>query len=59
MNELQPNEANYVEYLGDAAFFSGEVTLAVENWKKAKNLGSKNKTLDKKITDRKYVDPEY
>jgi tetratricopeptide (TPR) repeat protein len=59
VNELQPNEANYVEYLGDAAFFSGEVTLAVENWKKAKNLGSKNKTLDKKITDRKYVDPEY
>lgn len=59
VNELQPNEANYVEYLGDAAFFSGEVNFAVENWKKAKNLGSKNKTLDKKITDRKYVDPEY
>lgn len=59
VNEMQPNERNYVEYLGDAYFFSGETALAVDYWKKALSLGSKNKSLEKKIIERKYVDPEY
>jgi len=59
VNEMQPNERNYVDYLGDAYFFNGEINLAVENWKKAKELGSKNKSIEKKISERKYVDPIY
>ena len=59
VNSLQPNEANYVEYLGDAQFFSGDLNAALESWKKAKALGSKNKSLEKKITGRKYAEPEY
>ncbi len=59
VNEMQPNERNYVDYLGDAYFFNGEINLAVENWKKAKELGAKNKSIEKKISERKYVDPIY
>jgi predicted Zn-dependent protease len=59
VNETQPNERNYVDYLGDAYFFNGETNSAVENWKKAKELGAKNKSIEKKISERKYVDPIY
>lgn len=59
VNELQPNERNYVDYLGDAYFFNGEISNAVDNWKKAKELGTKNKSIEKKISERKYVDPIY
>jgi len=58
-NELQPNDRNYVEYLGDAYYFTGDQNSAVEMWKKALTLGCKNKVLEKKIATRKYFDPVY
>lgn len=58
-NELQPNDRNYVEYLGDAHYFTGDQNSAVELWKRALTLGCKNKVLEKKIATRKYIDPIY
>ncbi len=57
--EMEPNDKNFVEYLGDAYFFNGDINLAVENWKKAKGLGSRNKVLDKKIATKKYLEADY
>ena len=58
-NELQPNDKNYVEHLGDAYFKLGDALKALEMWKKAQQLGSKNKSLDKKIQSKSYVAPVY
>lgn len=58
-NQMEPNDKNFVEYLGDAQYFNGDLTGAVENWKKAKTLGSKNKNLDKKIATKKYLEADY
>lgn len=58
-NTLQPNDKNYVEHLGDAYSKLGDNIKAVELWKKAKELGSKNKSLDKKIQSKSYVAPIY
>ncbi|MGB0914612.1 MAG: tetratricopeptide repeat protein [Crocinitomicaceae bacterium] len=48
-----------VEHIGDVKFKQGKVAEAVELWKKAKTLSSENKSLDKKIADKKYYDPVY
>lgn len=58
-NQLQPNDRNYVEHLGDAHFKMGDTQLAVDHWKKAKELGSVNKSLDKKIQNKTYYAPVY
>lgn len=58
-NQLQPNDRNYVEHLGDVHSKMGETQLAVDHWKKAKELGSTNKSLDKKIQNKTYYAPVY
>lgn len=58
-DELNKENKNYVEHMGDAFFKLGDTTKALELWKKALSLGSKNKSLSKKIQSKTYVDPEY
>lgn len=58
-NQLQPNDRNYVEHLGDTYFKLGDSAKAVELWKQAKTLGSKNTSLDKKIQNKAYYAPVY
>ena len=41
------------EHLGDIYFKLGDADKAVENWKKAKEKGTENTQIDKKIQDRK------
>ena len=41
------------EHLGDIYFKLGDANKAVENWKKAKEKGTENTQIDKKIQDRK------
>lgn len=56
---LKPSDPINVEHLGDAFFMLGDKTKGIELWKKAKELGSGNKILDKKIEKKEYYDPIY
>jgi predicted negative regulator of RcsB-dependent stress response len=47
------------EHLGDAYFKTGDKTNALKYWKKAMELGSKNKVLKQKIDKIDYYEPEY
>lgn len=47
------------EHLGDGYIKTGNKEKAIEYWKKAKELGSTNKNLDKKIEKKEYYDPIY
>ncbi len=58
-DEGDKENKNYVEHMGDAFFQLGDTAKALEFWKKAQSLGSKNKSLSKKIQSKTYVDPEY
>ncbi|MNE62327.1 Tetratricopeptide repeat protein [compost metagenome] len=58
-DELEKENKNYIEHMGDAFFKLGDSGKALELWKKALSLGSKNKSLSKKIQSKTYVDPEY
>ncbi len=55
---LQHNSANsvQVEHYGDILYFLGEKEKALEQWQKAKKIGSRSATLDKKINEKKYFD---
>jgi tetratricopeptide (TPR) repeat protein len=57
--QLSPKDKVIVEHNGDAAFKLGNKTKALEFWLKAKELGSTNKVLDKKIAQKEYYDPIY
>ena len=58
-DKLNPNDKLTVEHLGDVYFKLGDKVKGVEFWKKAKELGSKNKSLDKKIEKKEYYDPSF
>lgn len=57
--QLSPKDKVITEHVGDAAFKLGNKAKALEFWSKAKELGSTNKLLDKKITQKEYYDPIY
>ena len=48
--------AEVLEHYGDILFKTGEEEKALEQWRKAKELGSDSKTLDKKIKTKKYTE---
>ena len=48
--------AEVLEHYGDILFKTGEEEKALEQWEKAKELGSDSKTLDKKIKSKKYIE---
>ncbi len=54
-----PNDKIIVEHLGDAAIKLGQKEKAIEYWQKARELGSTNLNLEKKITNKVYYDPIY
>jgi pentatricopeptide repeat protein len=56
---LKPTDPINTEHLGDAYFMLGDKSKGLELWKKAKELGSGNKVLDKKIEKKEYYDPIY
>jgi tetratricopeptide (TPR) repeat protein len=56
---LNPNDALIADHLGDAHALSGDLNEAVIWWKKAKELGGKNKQLDRKIEEKKYHEPQF
>ena len=50
------NSSELVDHYGDILFQNGEVEKAVEQWKKAKEMGKESKVLDRKIAQRKYIE---
>ncbi|MBW4888687.1 tetratricopeptide repeat protein [Mucilaginibacter sp. HMF5004] len=44
------------EHYGDILFFLGKADDALDNWKKAKQLGGSSAELDRKINEKKYVE---
>lgn len=50
------NSSELVDHHGDILYMSGEHDKAVEQWKKAKELGKKSATLDKKIAEQTYYE---
>ncbi len=50
----KPSAINY-EHYGDILYQLGDVEEAVEQWRKAKALGSLNQEIDKKIANRKIL----
>ncbi|PWL33013.1 MAG: hypothetical protein DCO96_01290 [Fluviicola sp. XM-24bin1] len=55
--KMDPKNPIYLEHLGDAQMKNGNASDALENWKLAKEYGSKSKNIDKKIADKKYYAP--
>lgn len=45
-----------IEHYGDILFYLGDIDAAVQNWKKAKQGGSNNAVLDRKINEKKYIE---
>jgi tetratricopeptide (TPR) repeat protein len=58
-HNLRPEDPITTEHMGDVHFKLGDKAKAVEYWKKAKELGSSNKVIDKKIEKKEYYDPIY
>lgn len=48
--------ATATEHYGDILFYLGNVDAALENWKKAKQLGGTSPELDRKINEKKYIE---
>lgn len=47
--------ADVLEHYGDVLAVTGDIEKAVEQWQKAKEMGSDSKTLDKKIRRKEYI----
>jgi len=56
---LRSNDKIITEHIGDGYLKTGNKEKAVEYWKKARELGSTNKNLDKKIEKKEYYEPIY
>lgn len=56
---LKPSDKIIVEHVGDGYALNGDKEKALEFWKKAKELGSTNKALNKKIENKEYYEPIY
>jgi predicted negative regulator of RcsB-dependent stress response len=54
-SEDEPS-AEVLEHYGDILYKTGDKEKALEQWKKAKELGSDSTTLDKKIKLKKYTE---
>lgn len=54
-SEDEPS-SEVLEHYGDVLYKTDEPEQALEQWKKAKEIGSESKTLNKKIKSKKYID---
>ena len=58
LSKDKTNSSELVDHYGDILFMSGEKEKAVEQWKKAKELGKEGEVLDRKITEEKYIEEQ-
>lgn len=52
------NSAELVDHYGDILYMSGEQEKAIEQWKRAKELGKESLILDRKINEGIYIEDE-
>lgn len=52
------NSTELLDHYGDILFMTGDKEKALEQWKKAKELGKKSEILDRKIVEEKYIEDE-
>jgi tetratricopeptide (TPR) repeat protein len=57
--KLNSKQPDINEHLGDAYFKRNLIDKALEYWNIAKELGSENKNLTKKIESKNYYEPIY
>lgn len=50
--------AELVDHYGDILFMNGDKEKAVEQWKKAKEMGKASEVLDRKIAEGQYIEDE-
>lgn len=50
--------AELVDHYADILYMTGDKDKAVEQWKKARELGKESETLDRKIIEGKYIEEE-
>lgn len=50
------NSAELVNHYGDILFMIGDKEKALEQWKKAKELGKESEILDRKIAEKNYIE---
>jgi tetratricopeptide (TPR) repeat protein len=50
------HSAVQTEHYGDILFYLGDANAAVQNWKKAKDLGGSSPLLERKINEKKYIE---
>jgi len=58
INNDTTNSAELVDHYGDILFMTGEKEKAVEQWKKAKEMGKSGEILDRKIAEEKYIEDD-
>lgn len=62
--KLEQKKGNYtksselVDHYGDILFMSGDKEKALEQWKKAKEMGKESDVLDRKIAEGTYIEEE-
>ena len=56
LSKDKTNSAELVDHYGDILYMSGEKEKAVEQWKKAKEMGKESTILDAKITKGEYIE---
>lgn len=52
------NSSELVDHYGDILYMSGEKEKAIEQWKRAKELGKESPVLDRKISEGVYIEDE-
>lgn len=56
LSKDKTNSAELVDHYGDILFMTGDKEKAVEQWKKAKEMGKESKILDEKIAKEEYIE---
>lgn len=56
LSKDKTNSAELVDHYGDILFMNGDKEKAVEQWKKAKEMGKESKVLDEKIEKGEYIE---
>ena len=54
----KPTSAELVDHYGDILFMNGDKEKAVEQWKKAKEMGKDSEILNRKIAEQQYIEDE-
>ena len=55
---LSTKSSELVDHYGDILYMIGDKDKAIEQWKKAREMGKESEILDRKIIEGKYIEEE-